>query len=84
MVTTGGEAGFVQRIIEESILVNNRCRYVSDHARCFRICTDEITRFYTSLLGKHSSISIVVESLKSQKVGHILYYPIEMLKGIDR
>jgi hypothetical protein len=29
MVTTGGEAGFIRRIVEESVLVGRSCRYVS-------------------------------------------------------
>ena len=68
MITAGGEAGFVQRIVEESLLVGTRCRYASGTKLCLGGLADGHCRFYTSLLGKHSTIAAIVSILKSHKV----------------
>ncbi|KAL6719793.1 hypothetical protein ACLMJK_001714 [Lecanora helva] len=46
MVTPGGEIAFVNRMIEESKTLKERCQW------------------YTTMLGKHSSIEVIVENLK--------------------
>ena len=66
MITEGGEAGFVGRILRESIRIGIRCRWdtLSDWvARLTR------KRWYTSLLGKLSSIASIVTALRAYHVG---------------
>lgn len=52
MVTPGGEVHFVSRMIEESLVLRDRCQW------------------YTSMLGKLSSVGEVVEKLKSAHVSN--------------
>jgi 23S rRNA (adenine1618-N6)-methyltransferase len=46
MVTPGGEVAFVERIIQESMLLRERVQW------------------YTSMLGKHSSVAVILERLR--------------------
>jgi len=64
MITEGGEAGFVGRILQESIRIGIRCRW------------------YTSLLGKLSSIASIITALRAY---HIDNYGItEFVQGHTR
>lgn len=64
MITTDGEAGFIQRIVHESLIVGTHCR------------------FYTSLLGKHSTIATIVNLLRSLKIDN--YGLAEFVQGHTR
>ena len=50
MVTPGGEIAFVNRIINESLILKDRCQW------------------YTTMLGKFSSIEVIVERLKEKGI----------------
>jgi len=50
MITEGGEAAFVKKMINESTVFRDRCAW------------------YTSMLGKMSSVETVIERLKELKV----------------
>ncbi|KAI9807416.1 MAG: Methyltransferase-like protein 16 [Piccolia ochrophora] len=52
MVTPGGEVAFVERILDESVLLKDRVQW------------------YTSMLGKLSSVSTIVEKLKERGVAN--------------
>lgn len=75
MITPGGESSFVERMVNESLELRKRCRYVQMimHAssvsfvvmlefRCFSC------RWYTSMLGKMSSLSEIVALLRNHSV----------------
>ena len=50
MCTSGGEVGFITRMIDESMVLKNRIRW------------------YSSMLGKLSSVSTLVQKLRDNKV----------------
>lgn len=61
MVTSGGEVGFVGRIIDESLALRDRVRW------------------YTSMLGKHSSLETLVMMLRDKGVDN--YAVAEFVQG---
>ncbi|KAI0074389.1 hypothetical protein K474DRAFT_1648072 [Panus rudis PR-1116 ss-1] len=64
MITPGGEAGFVRRMIEESVHYPNRCRW------------------YTSMLGKMSSLTELVKILHAKKIQN--YGITELVQGTTK
>ncbi|EKM54577.1 uncharacterized protein PHACADRAFT_258520 [Phanerochaete carnosa HHB-10118-sp] len=64
MITPGGEAAFVRRMVQESLQLKDRC--------CW----------FTSMLGKMSSLTDVIQSLKSEKVDN--YAITEFVQGKTR
>lgn len=77
MVTEGGEVQFVMRMIEESMDLKDAIRYVnvngswSSEATSLRGVPANLlwlNRWYTSMLGKRSSVDQIVAFLKEQKV----------------
>ncbi|KAI0967253.1 hypothetical protein F4678DRAFT_256395 [Xylaria arbuscula] len=52
MVCGGGEVGFVERIMNESLILRDRVKW------------------YTAMLGKQSSLDILVETLKKHKISN--------------
>ena len=70
MITAGGESAFVRQMVTESLEYKTKCRYVLVLRRlCFR---DPNWRadcsWYTSMLGKLSSVTDVVDSLRENGV----------------
>jgi len=63
MITPGGDAGFVTRMIEESLILRQRVKW------------------YTSMLGKLSSLQVVVARLKLEKCNN---YAVSTLKAGKR
>ena len=61
MVTSGGEVAFVSRMIEESLVLQDRVQW------------------YTSMLGKHSSVEILVNKLREKGVSN--YGVTEFVQG---
>jgi len=61
MVTSGGEVAFVTRMIEESILLQDRVQW------------------YTSMLGKFSSLGTVVKTLREKGIDN--YAVTEFVQG---
>lgn len=61
MVTPGGEVAFVSRMMDESLVLQDRVQW------------------YTSMLGKYSSVSAVVEKLKENKIDN--YAVTEFVQG---
>jgi 23S rRNA A1618 N6-methylase RlmF len=70
MITPGGESAFVRQMVTESLIYKTKCRYVLVLRRlCFRgtnQCADY--SWYTSMLGKLSSVADVVDSLRENVV----------------
>ncbi|KAH9889026.1 hypothetical protein C8Q73DRAFT_709419 [Cubamyces lactineus] len=64
MITPGGEAAFVGRMVEESIQLLGKCRW------------------FTSMLGKMSSLTDIVQSLRAKKVDN--YAISELVQGQTR
>ncbi|KAF8331913.1 uncharacterized protein EI90DRAFT_2919117 [Cantharellus anzutake] len=64
MITPGGDAAFVLTMLEESLLVKQRCNW------------------FTSLLGKLSSVNAVVERLREKKIDN--YAIREIVQGQTR
>ncbi|KAG8966200.1 hypothetical protein FRC03_012318 [Tulasnella sp. 419] len=64
MITEGGEIAFVKRMIAESLILRERCRW------------------YTSLLGKMSTVADLVEELKSNGINN--YGISEFVQGHTR
>jgi 23S rRNA A1618 N6-methylase RlmF len=63
----GGEEGFVGQMVEESERFQSRCKYVVDYSFPFPQITIP-TRWYTSMLGKMSSVVTIVEILRKHSV----------------
>lgn len=61
MVTPGGEVAFVSRMIEESLVLQDRVQW------------------YTSMLGKFSSVAVLVQKLTDNRVGN--YAVTEFVQG---
>ncbi|EIW53771.1 uncharacterized protein TRAVEDRAFT_60998 [Trametes versicolor FP-101664 SS1] len=64
MITPGGEAAFVARMVEESTRAQDRCRW------------------FTSMLGKLSSLAHVVQALRDHKIEN--YAVAELVQGQTR
>ncbi|KAJ8453876.1 hypothetical protein ONZ51_g13354 [Trametes cubensis] len=64
MITPGGEAAFVGRMVEESMQLRGKCRW------------------FTSMLGKMSSLTDIVQSLRARKVDN--YAISELVQGQTR
>jgi 23S rRNA A1618 N6-methylase RlmF len=65
----GGEEGFVGQMVEESQHFQTRCKYVN--ITLFFLCFKKITiltRWYTSMLGKMSSVITIVENFRKRSV----------------
>ncbi len=69
MITPGGEEAFVSKMIDESIGLGQRCRHVpfliSSHISLF---ANRFRRWYTSMVGKQSSLTVLVKLLHSHSV----------------
>lgn len=65
MITKGGEAHFVGRLVEESLILRTRCRYVIHLTDCPSL---RLLRWYTSMVGKLSSVVEVVKFLQRESV----------------
>ena len=63
----GGEVGFVGKMLEESISFGTKCRYVFLNSNCFLLLIRS-HRWYTSMLGKLSSVEEVIRKLQERKV----------------
>lgn len=61
--TDGGEEGFVGQMLEESKRFQTRCKYVVP-VFPFHPPNNYFTRWYTSMLGKMSSVATLVENLR--------------------
>jgi len=61
MVTAGGEIAFVSKMIDESLVLQDRVQW------------------YTSMLGKYSSVEVLVNKLKEKKVDN--YAITEFVQG---
>ncbi|TAQ89711.1 hypothetical protein B7494_g1974 [Chlorociboria aeruginascens] len=61
MVTPGGETAFVSRMIDESLVLQDRVQW------------------YTSMLGKFSSISTIIQKLREKEIGN--YAVTEFVQG---
>lgn len=69
MITPGGEAAFVCKMVHESTVLRERCRWIALSLYFWRIW--RCFRWYTSMLGKLSSLTEVVTLLRSQHVSVI-------------
>ena len=67
----GGEEAFVSRMVEESKQFGVRCKYVLSlyHEQGLMVV---FCRWYTSMLGKMSSVKTIVEMLKERSVSLFL------------
>jgi 23S rRNA A1618 N6-methylase RlmF len=74
MITPGGEVAFVARMIEESLALRTRCRFVLGFFSpyCCVWLTAASCSWFTSLLGRLSSVGEIVGLLKEHKV-HISF-----------
>lgn len=69
MITPGGESNFVSRMVRESVGFGIRCKYdtlvvsIRD-----RLANEFFPRWYTSMLGKMSSLTAVVALLRQLSV----------------
>jgi hypothetical protein len=70
MITSGGEVGFVERMIAESMERKDWCLCVSPtlHTHQPTNLPRSCCRWYTSMLGKLSSLDPVVRRLRENKV----------------
>jgi len=75
MITPGGEVAFVKRMIEESVALGERCRFVStpssrslSRSEPAEFILVFFSRWFTSLLGKSSSVGDIVQFLREKKV----------------
>ena len=67
MITAGGEATFVGQMVEESLALKDKCRYVISlvsHEAAY----DVHSSWYTSMLGKMSSLIHIVKMLRDSEV----------------
>jgi 23S rRNA A1618 N6-methylase RlmF len=68
----GGEEGFVGQMVEESKHFQTRCKYVIAYLKKKILPISQITilitRWYTSMLGKMSSVVTIVENLRKHSV----------------
>jgi 23S rRNA A1618 N6-methylase RlmF len=67
LITPGGEIAFVGRMIEESLQTRQRCSHV-DHLTVWQNTDDHGIRWYTSLIGKYSSLQSLVDRLRTHQV----------------
>ena len=70
MITAGGESAFVRQIVTESLIYRTKCRHVlvSDDFIFSGANGYPNRRWYTSMLGKLSSLTDVVNSLRENGV----------------
>ena len=68
----GGEEGFVGQMVEESQHFQTRCKYVIILIYYYYILSifqiTILARWYTSMLGKMSSVVTIVESFRKRSV----------------
>jgi 23S rRNA A1618 N6-methylase RlmF len=68
MITEGGEARFVRTMVDESLNLRSRCRCVSLDYEDTRAGLTSCHSWFTSMLGKLSSVSEVIALLRSHSV----------------
>ena len=69
MITPGGEEAFVGKMVQESVKLGQRCRYVlSFVATGILRFVSHSHRWYTSMLGKQSSLTALVTLLRAHSV----------------
>lgn len=70
MITEGGEVVFVGRMVKESLQCGERIRCVALPLRSMVILADDfgIHSWFSSLLGKYSSVGSIVAQLKAESV----------------
>lgn len=68
MITPGGEVSFVRQMVLESLRWGTRCRYTHLNNISVASADIRIRRWFTSMLGKMSSLTEIVELLRTNKV----------------
>jgi len=66
----GGEGGFVGQMVEESQRFQTRCKYVVTYIYISFPTPNQpfLIRWYTSMLGKMSSVATIIENLRRRSV----------------
>ena len=65
----GGEEGFIGQMVEESEGFQTRCKYVVAYIHAFHPPQLIILmRWYTSMLGKMSSVATIIDNLRKRSV----------------
>ena len=67
MITPGGEEAFVKKMVDESIMLGQRCRYVPFYIISYYLRA-VIRRWYTSMVGKQSSLTALITLIRTHSV----------------